>query len=414
MTREIERLQKLIDQLFAVRKALDNNPKLASVLQLLQHEIRDETFKNKLDKQKDIFSIKAGVIDLRTGVLRKRTREDFCSFAVDMQYDPQHRLLPLVKKKLAEITLADRLKRPEYLDYLQRSLGYSVTGETYLEICMVWFGSGANGKSLLAEWLDKCFGQYYCTGSEHLMAKSKQGTQAGGTTSHLMVLEGRRIVTIEEMPTELDADQIKRASGGGKITGRQLHQQQRSFEQTAKLLGLTNHMPAVEGSNAVKRRVKMFPFDAKFYYEEESDAKIRFDSEDVTHFVRDDSLKDNAEVLPAFFAWVIEGARLFYEGGLGETPACCDTLRREFEQANDKVQSWINNSCNVMDEKGLYSAAAAYYSYKDWMGNCHQVPLGKQKFYDEVQSKGYKYKKYQGDIFEFRSKMCFFGISKET
>ena len=412
LTQEIERLQKLCDELYATKKALDNNAKLSSVLQILQHEVRDDTFKDKLDKQKDIFSIKAGVIDLRTGVLRKRTREDYCSFAVDMHYDPQHPLLPMLTEKMTEITLADRLKRPEYLDYLQRSLGYSVTGETFLEICMVWFGSGANGKSLLAEWLEKCFDQYYCTGSEHLMAKSKQGT-AGGTTSHLMVLEGRRVVTIEEMPAELDAEQIKRASGGGKITGRQLHQQQRSFEQTAKLLGLTNHMPVIEGGNAVKRRVKMFPFDAKFYYEEEADEKIKYDSEDVTHFVRDDSLKGNVDILPAFFAWVIEGARLFYESGLGETPECCDTLRREFEQANDKVQSWINNSCDIADEKGLYSAPAAYQSYKSWMENSREIPVGKHKFYEELQLKGYTYKKYQGDIHEFKNKMCFFGLKKD-
>ena len=99
---------------------------------------------------------------------------------------------------------------------------------------------------------------------------------------------------------------------------------------------------------------------------------------------------------------------------MGETPDCCDTLRRQLEQANDKVQRWINNSCSVMDDRGLHSAAAASYSYKDWMGYCRQVPLGKQKFYNELQSKGYKYKQSQGKVFEFKSKMCSFGISKET
>ena len=49
----------------------------------------------------------------------------------------------------------------------------------------------------------------------------------------------------------------------------------------------------------------------------------------ITHFARDDSLKDSVDNLPAFFAWVMEGANWFYMDGLGETPDCCDTLRRE-------------------------------------------------------------------------------------
>jgi hypothetical protein len=75
---ELEKVERLRNELFAIRKSLDNNAKLSSVLELLQHEVRDETFKEKLNAHKDIFSITAGAIELRTATLRPRRRDDYC------------------------------------------------------------------------------------------------------------------------------------------------------------------------------------------------------------------------------------------------------------------------------------------------------------------------------------------------
>jgi phage/plasmid-associated DNA primase len=95
-------------------------------------------------------------------------------------------------------------ERLKYYDYLQRLMGYCVTGETLLKMFMIWLGLGANGKSLLADWSARAFGEYYAVGSQHLMAASKYGSQAGAATPHVMVLENDRMVTVEEMPAVID------------------------------------------------------------------------------------------------------------------------------------------------------------------------------------------------------------------
>jgi hypothetical protein len=76
-------------------------------------------------------------------------------------------------------------------------------------------------------------------------------------------------------------------------------------------------------------------------------------------------------------------AYLFYK----ETLACCDALKRELDVANDKVQAWINNYCNISDSIARYSAPAAYESYKHMMIEASQVSDGKQDFFKKMRER---------------------------
>lgn len=409
-----EAVSKQYSSLAFVNTSLNSNGCLSAILSLLQHEVRNLTFKEKLDKQLDIVSITAGIVELRTGVLRTRTKEDYCSFAIDIVYDPEHPSLPKIKDIMTQITLAERLKRPEYLDFMQRLLGYHITGETFKEICSFAIGCGANGKSFVKHLFEQSFGTYYLVASVYVMAKATNGDSASGTSSHLMALEGKRIAIIEELKdVTLDIDQVKRMTGGGKLTGRELFKKQTSFLMTCKLMALLNQMPKLDADAAVKRRVFTLPFNAKFYPVANADKKLQYDKDDPTHFVRDDTLKGDETLPSAFFAWCVEGAVKFYRDGLGPTPACCDTLKLEFEASNDKVSSWIVNSCNTDDSDGLYPAADAFHAYSSTMLKSGFKPLGKQEFYRDMQQREYRKDKYQGPLHEFKNKHCFFGIKAD-
>jgi phage/plasmid-associated DNA primase len=422
---ELKGATSIRNELFKVRKDLDLNHKLTAILQLLQHEVRDKTFKAKLDQRKDILSCKKYIIELRTGTTRPRVREDYCSFAIDRELDFNHPLLSKLREIMAQITLSDievvrkgkKVKnRPEYLEFLQRLMGYCITGETFLEVFMILIGGGANGKSLLAHWLCQAFGKYYLTGSKHLMESTKHAEQAGGTSSHLMAMYQKRIVLIEELSASLNGNQMKLFSGGGRITARQLHKIQEEFELIAKILGLTNHMvELLEFTIAMKRRLITLPFDAQFRVKDDADEELRYDENNPTHFIRDDTLKSQEGLVDALFAFGVEGAVKFYKDELGQVPDCCNVLKREFEKANDKVQGWIDTECDVSDPKGMYSAVEALYSYKDSMRAAQFVPLEKKEFYAKLQEKGFVYKKYQGEKeYKFHNKWVFVGMKSDS
>jgi D5 N terminal like len=58
-----------------VKKALQTNKQLQDILQLLYQWLRDESLAEKFNSDPNLLSVTAGVIDLRTGVLRPRVKE---------------------------------------------------------------------------------------------------------------------------------------------------------------------------------------------------------------------------------------------------------------------------------------------------------------------------------------------------
>ena len=249
------------------------------------------------------------------------------------------------------------------------------------------------------------------TGSPLLMAASKFGEAPGGTSSHRVAMKGKRIVTVEEMPAKLDEAVIKRSTGGGMVTARELHQKQEEFEQTNKLLGLTNLLPILEMKQALKRRLRPFPFDAKFYEEDADDEAVRYDPEDITHFIRDLSLKSDYDLVECCFVFCIQGGVDFYKDGLGQTPQCCDVLRQEFEAANDKVQGWLDMCCErTENEEDIYLGSEAYSNYRDSVTESNEIPKSKKEFIALMEQKGFPYRKHRGEHWVCKDKHCFYGL----
>lgn len=405
-----EELRNECSSWLSLKNSLNSNSKLQSVLQLLQHEVRDEKFLQLLDSNKDVLSVTAGIVDLKTQTLRPRVREDYFSKALDMVYDPAHPLLPLIRQLMADITLSERLDRPEYLEFFQRLLGYGFTGHTSLEIFAIFLGSGSNGKSMMHWLLDGALQHLFYAAPKSLMARTRDAN-AGGTSSHIMALKGKRMAGIEELPDdELDENQIKTFSGGGKVSGRRLHHEQESFVVEALVLANANDMIKLPPTLAIKRRVVFCPFDGKFYYEDDPEASLRFDPSNKMHFIRDDTLKAREELIPAFFAWVVEGAAKWYKHGLGKTPSCCDAVKRVFQASNDKVQCFIDDCCNAPAEGTLCRALEAYMAYNEYITRLSERPLTKTKFYAAMEEKGFTKQQYKGQG-QYRDKECLMGIS---
>jgi phage/plasmid-associated DNA primase len=403
--KDIDELYQKRTKLYEVKMSLKGNTKLSAVLSLLKHEIRDEDFKSKLDIRKDILSTVEGVIELKTATLRPRVREDYCSFVITTKYRPNNPKMAKFIKLMEQITLAiddeerpnikqmsteDKADRKLYMKYLQRLIGYAFTGENDLELFCMLLGSGSNGKSLIANWLCKCLQVYYLTASPLLIAKTKYGEQAGGTSSHVTAMKGKRVGCIEETPAELDETVIKRVSGGGEVSARELHTRQETFEQMCKLFALSNDLPIMKMTLAILRRLRGLPFSAKFY-EVQSEPKTRYNPDDYTHFVRDYSLKNDPDLVECFFAWGVEGAKLYYSEGLGSTPVCCDVLRQTMEAANDQVGTFLTLCGDTSNEEGLWLGSACYYAFKDMLEDNGQLKMSKKDFILEMEGKGYTY-----------------------
>lgn len=70
-----------------------------------------------------------------------RTKEDYFTFESPVDYV---KTTPNAEKFFKQV-FADRANRK----YVQRSLGYMMTGDTTAQVFFIWYGKGRNGKSVI-------------------------------------------------------------------------------------------------------------------------------------------------------------------------------------------------------------------------------------------------------------------------
>lgn len=154
--------------------------------------------------------------------------------------------------------------RPQLAAYLQRALGYTITGSVAEQKMLIGSGPGANGKSILFDVLEKVMGPY-CVRMppEALMASSRDGDAERPTPFARSVAGARLVITSEAKEGQkLNAALVKRQTGDAKLTARGMRENAYTFDVTHKLVLLTNHHPELDhADDAIRGRLHIIPFD---------------------------------------------------------------------------------------------------------------------------------------------------------
>jgi hypothetical protein len=142
--------------------------RLTAMVKLANSELEVVLAVEKLDADSLILGVKNGVIDLRTGAFRQAQREDYVTKTASAAFDPQ-----------AEcpnwIAFLDKIfkRDAKLIAYVQRSVGYILTGQTGEEVMFVLWGSGDNGKSTFRETIFALLGNYAIGADAGLLVTSK-------------------------------------------------------------------------------------------------------------------------------------------------------------------------------------------------------------------------------------------------
>jgi putative DNA primase/helicase len=148
------------------------------------------TTTTQYDRDNFLLTAGNGTIDLRTGKLRDARREDLITRATDVLYDPSA-TAPRWAQFLEEVFGDDS----EIIQYVQRAVGYSLTGDTQEQCFFLLCGSGANGKTTFLETIVKLFGTHATTATfSAFLAQHNQG----GPKNELAALCGARFVKAAE------------------------------------------------------------------------------------------------------------------------------------------------------------------------------------------------------------------------
>jgi len=306
-----------------------------------------------------LFNVANGTLDLRTGCLRPHAAENLITRQTPVEYDPAA-AAPRFAAFLARV-----VPQPEMREFLQRAIGYSLTGLTTEQCLFFCYGHGANGKSVLLEVLRALFGEYAMQAdfSTFLLRRSE------GPRNDLVRLDGARLVTASEIADgqRLDESLMKSLTGGDVIAARQLYREAVEFHLQAKFVLAANHKPIVRGrDHAIWRRFRLVPFTVTIPEEE-----------------RDPQLADRLrEELPGILAWAVEGCLAWQRDGLA-APAEVLTATEDYRAEMDVLGAFIAERCQVANGVSV-QAAVLYAAYRAWATQGHEELLSSTRFGREM------------------------------
>jgi P4 family phage/plasmid primase-like protien len=152
------------------------------------------------------------------------------------------------------------LGNQETINYIQKALGYTLTGAVSEEVLHFCFGMGRNGKSVFANVIAHIMGDYGITApAEMLMRKEKNGA-----SNDIARLCGARLVLANETRSDQRFDDltIKTLVSTERIAARFLYSELFEFWPTFKIWVRGNHKPVItDDSNGAWRRIRLVPFE---------------------------------------------------------------------------------------------------------------------------------------------------------
>jgi len=245
-------------QIMAFAKESNSRKTVDNVVSLARSVCRGTAVSAKtLDKDAWLLNVVNGTIDLQTGDLRRHDPHDLITKLCPTRYD-QDAKCPTWIKFLAAVFS----EKKELIAYLQRLLGYCITGNVREQILPIFWGDGSNGKGTLCGALKHILGDdFFGAPPKSLFVASKYGNDKG---DDLLELQGKRLGICQETEQGalLNESLIKQLTGGDPLTGRRNYDIRfTTFDPTHKLILSTNKKPVIIGRDyAIWRRVKLIPF----------------------------------------------------------------------------------------------------------------------------------------------------------
>jgi putative DNA primase/helicase len=334
---------------------------------------------DQLDADPWLLNVENGVVDLRTGALSPHDPKQLHTKLAPVTYR-QDAECPRWERFLKEIMGGD----DSLIRYLQRALGYALTGDTSEQVLFIVYGSGANGKSTLLEAIRRILGDYASqTPAETFLRRSGGGDEI---RNDLARLHRARFVLASE--TEggmyLDHARVKQLTGGDRIAARFLYREYFEFTPCFKVFLSTNHRPTVRADDdAIWRRLRFIPFLVS-----------------IPESQQDKSLPEKLQAeYPGILRWLVEGCVAWQQArqrradlGTGlETPSTVQQAGAEYRAKMRRLAGSVPafvSACCVRDPVARATGASLYAAYRAWCPGAGHTPLDKITFGKELPGLG--------------------------
>ena len=315
-----------------------------------------------------IFNCKNGTLHIDTGEFTEHRSTDLLTKISPVVYD-----LTAYSERFAtyidEIMSgdADRAK------FLQKILGYGLTGDTRHECMTILYGvTTRNGKGTLCESVLKVLGDYGCASRPETIAM-KSYTNGSQPSEDVARLAGVRFVNIPEpgKGMVLDAAKVKAMTGNDTLNARFLHENSFDFQPQFKIYVNTNFLPVINDMTLFSSdRIIIIPFDRHFDEQSrDTTLKRRFAEEGVQS---------------AILNWLLEGYCLLQKEGL-YLPQSVKAATDRYQHDSDKMVLFFEDNL-VEDAAAEEPTSKVYARYKGWCQENGCYPESMKNFKQGLQA----------------------------
>ena len=354
-------------------KRSEAEARIAAMISLARSEPDIPISPDELDTDPWLLTVQNGTIDLKSGELRGHRRKDLITKLAPVEFDPDT-ACPTFRAFLETIFANNE----NIVEFLQRVLGYALTGSTQEQIVIILYGTGSNGKSTLLGVIGDILGDYAAQiESSTLMVKRGESIN-----NDIARLAGRRFVSAIEAEAgkRLAESLVKTMSGGDRMVARFLHKEFFEFKPEFKVFLATNHRPRIYGTDhAIWRRIRLVPFDV-----------VIPDGE------QDSTLPEKLRrELPGILAWMVRGCFDWQQHGLGEAEEVM-AATQDYRNDQDVLREFLTERC--YEHSGASATSKDLYeAYKLWANDSGEHPISQRLFGERLGERGFRRERRSSD-----------------
>lgn len=307
------------------------------------------------DADPDALNVGNGIVNLRTGDLEPADPTRLHMLQSPVHYDPT------AKAEAWQVFLDRVVPSQEMQLYIQRIIGYSLSGHISERAFFLHHGRGANGKSVLLETIGDILGDYsQVVPPQTLLEKT--------TTEHptsIARMASRRFLQLSETGRgkRLDEPTLRGLTGGERQTARMMGKDFFDFKPTGKIQMATNHLPRLSDADATWERIHllMWRIDLPRHERELGLAQ---------RLIRDES--------PGILAWCVRGAQMWYEQGLNP-PIEAIADKMAYREDQDDFGDFLRSRCQIVlpNEDGKAPRVSTSELFEAYRGWCFQSGITK-------------------------------------
>jgi putative DNA primase/helicase len=353
-----------------IARSITSANTVAAVERLAKADRRLAATADQWDTNPWLMNTGGSTFELRTGMGRRPEPGDYITKRTICAAASPGTPCPLWTKFLDRVTDGNA----ELQQFLQRYIGYCLTGATSEHAFVFAYGAGANGKSTFINTIVQIFGDYASIADTGTFLASNSERHP----TDLAKLHGARLVVAQETQQgrRWDETKIKVLTGGDRITARFMKQDFFDFQPTFKLFIIGNHKPKLTTvDEAMRRRLLLVPFTVH-----------------IPEVERDADLPKKLEAeWPAILRWAMNGCLEWQRIGLA-APNIVRLATKEYFETEDILGQWLEEECDVEinNEYKWEPVADLFESWSTFATKGGDRPGSKNEFSEAMQNRGFE------------------------